>query len=64
MGYTLIEEAVILANAILLEENSENVLEFNSVMQVFRSGSLSKYKVLTSVDKYRRLSAFKMMEGK
>lgn len=62
MGYTLIEEAVILGNSILHDEGLSTVLEFDDVVQCIVNRQKSSYKIITSVDKNRQLSAFKIRE--
>lgn len=61
MGYTLVEEGVLTANRLLQKQGLSDVLEFSDAEEALLTGSDSDYKVLTSVDRQRRLSAFKMV---
>lgn len=60
MGYTLIEEGVLVANVLLCDDSLSRVLEWNDAMAAIADVDITKYKLLTSVDKDRRLSAFKL----
>jgi hypothetical protein len=60
MGYTLIEEGVLVANLILLDRGINEVVELDAAVASLAEGSDDEFKILTSVDRNRQLSAFKI----
>lgn len=62
MGYTGVEEGTVVANQLLVEEGRSQVLEFSDAMRALREAEDGRFKVLTSVDRNRRLSAYKIAE--
>jgi hypothetical protein len=61
MGYSVIEESVLLANLAALEDPTLPVLEVRKAMDVLRQGSQASWRVVTSVDRDRVLSAYKLV---
>lgn len=60
MGYTLIEEAVLVANIRLMADGALQVLEWSDAIEALSNKTSSSFHILTSVDRQRRVSAFKV----
>jgi len=60
MGYTLVEQGVLVANVALSASNKPAVLEWDDAVNAISEVDPTRYKLLTSVDKDRHLSAFKL----
>ena len=63
MGYTLIKEGVLVANLSTLESGSGRIVEVSDAIAAILKGTDKRFKVLTSVDRNRLLSAYKMVKN-
>lgn len=63
MGYTLIKEGVLVANLNTLESGLGRIVEVSDAVAAILKGTDQRFKVLTSVDRNRLLSAYKMVKN-